>query len=139
MESMSESVPKCILIIEDNEAFLKILKMRLESEGYRIIAAQNGLEGLNTARKEKPDLVISDIMLPEMDGHKICRLIKLDRNIQHIPVIMLTSRDLDEDAELAKKCGADAFIPKTTHAAVMMDVISKLLNRKTVPGPICFV
>ena len=139
MDTTNDSIPKCILIIEDNEAFLKILKMRLESEGHRIIAARNGLEGLNAVRKEKPDLVISDIMLPEMDGHKICRLIKLDRNIQHIPVIMLTSRDLDEDAELAKKCGADAFIPKTTHAAVMMEVISKLLSRKTAPRPMCFV
>ena len=127
---MSESTPKLILLIEDNEAFLKILRMRLEANGHRTILARDGLEGLNAARKQKPDMVITDIMLPEMDGHKICRLIKLDRSIQHIPVVMLTSRDLDEDAELAKKCGADAFIVKTTHADVMMDVIAALMNRK---------
>ena len=128
---MDDVTSKRILIIEDNEAFLKILKMRLEAQGHQIIVAQDGLMGLNATRKEKPDLVISDIMLPEMDGHKICRLIKLDRNLQHIPVIMLTSRDLDEDAELAKKCGAAAFIAKTTHAEVMMDVIAKLLDKTT--------
>lgn len=127
---MSESPPKRILVIEDNEAFLKIMKLRLEAQGHVTILARDGLEGLNTARKQKPDMVITDIMLPEMDGHKICRLIKLDRNIQHIPVVMLTSRDLDEDAELAKKCGADAFIVKTTHANIMMDVITTLMNRK---------
>lgn len=103
--------------------------MRLVAKGHKTILARDGLEGLNALRKEKPDLVISDIMLPGMDGHKICRLAKLDRNTAHIPVIMLTSRDLDEDAELAKKGGADAFIVKTTHAEIMMDVITKLLNK----------
>jgi len=126
---MNDSIPKRILIIEDDETFLKILKMRLEARGYETILARDGLEGLNAVRKEKPDLVISDIMLPTMDGHKICRLVKLDRNIRHIPVIMLSSRDLDEDAEKAKEGGADAFIGKTIHAEVMMDVITKLLYR----------
>lgn len=126
---MNGSIPKRILIIEDNEAFLKILKMRLEASGYETILARDGIEGFNAVRKEKPDLVISDIMLPTMDGHKVCRLVKLDRNIRHIPVIMLSSRDLDKDAEIAKKGGADAFIGKTTHAEVIMDVITKLLYK----------
>lgn len=126
---MNGSVPKRILIIEDNEAFLKILKMRLEARGHETILVRDGIEGLNAVRKEKPDLVISDIMLPKMDGHKVCRLVKLDRSIRHIPVIMLSSRDLDEDAEMAKKGGADAFIVKTIHTEVMMDVITKLLYK----------
>ena len=121
--------PRTIVIVEDNESFMKILKMRLEAKGHVTVLARDGFEGLNAVRKTKPDLVISDIMLPKLDGHKLCRLIKQDLSVQHIPVIMLTSRDLDEDAEIAKKGGADAFIVKTVHAEIMMDVITKLLNK----------
>jgi len=121
--------PRTIVIVEDNESFMKILRMRLEAKGHVTVLARDGFEGLNAVRKTKPDLVISDIMLPKLDGHKLCRLIKQDRSVQHIPVIMLTSRDMDEDAEIAKKGGADAFIVKTVHAEIMMGVIAKLLNK----------
>lgn len=121
---------KRILVIEDNEAFLKVLKMRLEASGYETLTAQDGLEGLNAARKENPDLIISDLMLPAMDGHKICRFLKFDQKRHQIPFVMLTSRDLDEDEKLAQQCGADAFIVKTTRAEVILDVIKDLLNER---------
>ena len=126
---MNETALKRILVIEDNEEFRKILQIRLESNGYETISAQDGLEGLNLVKKVKPDLIILDLMLPHMDGHKVCRFIKFDRSIRHIPIIILTSRDLDEDAEMAKQLGADAFILKTTRAEIMMDVVHKLLER----------
>jgi len=120
---------KKILVVEDNAAFCKILRMRLESAGYETVISQDGLGGLDAVRRESPDLVILDLMLPGMDGHKVCRLLKADRNFGHIPVAIFTSRDLDEDAELAKECGADGFSPKTTRGAVMLDVIKGLLER----------
>jgi DNA-binding response OmpR family regulator len=126
---MTEPKAKRILIIEDNLAFLKMLKMRLDSKGYVIQTANDGLAGLDAVRKFNPDLVITDIMLPGLDGHKISRMIKFDKNFKHIPVIVLTSRDLDEDEELAKRCGADAFIVKTTRAEIVMDVIERLLAK----------
>lgn len=118
-----------ILIIEDNEAFRKMLHIRLDAKGYVTFIAKDGLEGLGAVRKTNPDLIITDIMLPGLDGHKICRMVKFDKNFKHIPVIVLTSRDLDEDEELAKRCGADAFIVKTTRAEIILDVIEKLLAR----------
>ena len=121
---------KRILIIEDNQSFRKMLKMRLESQQFQTIVAADGLQGLDMARREMPDLIITDLMLPGLDGHKICRMLKYDKKYAHIPVIMLTSRDLDEDEELAKKCGADAFIVKTTRAEIILDVIGHLLERK---------
>ena len=127
---MKDSTKKRILIVEDNPTFQKMLKLRLESNGYDVIAASDGLEGLSMARKEKPDLIILDLMLPGMNGHQIARLLKFDRRFQDIPIIMLTSRDLDNDAALAKQCGADAFIVKTTKAAILLEVIKKLLVRK---------
>jgi len=125
---------KCIVIIENNPVFRKALKTRLEASGFRIFDAENGLDGLNTVRRANPDLVILDIMLPGLDGHKVCRMIKFDRKLSRIPVIVLTSRDLDQDATLAKQCGADAFILKTTRAPILLEVIRKLLDRKDDAG-----
>jgi DNA-binding response OmpR family regulator len=127
---MCESRQTRILIIENNAVFRNALKMRIEAAGFSVLAAENGLEGLNTARREMPDLVILDIMLPGLDGHKVCRMIKFDRKLSRIPVIVLTSRDLDQDAALAKQCGADAFVLKTTRPPILIDVIGRLLARK---------
>ena len=120
---------KKLLIIEDNVAFSKILRIRLESKGYTTLLAQDGLKGLNMARETSPDLILLDLMLPVMDGQKVCRLLKFDKRFQNVPIVILTSRDLDEDAELAKKSGADAFLVKTIHPEVMLDVIERLLVR----------
>jgi DNA-binding response OmpR family regulator len=131
---MGASSAKRIVIIENNPVFRRALKMRLEAGGFRIFDAENGLEGLNTVRRENPDLVILDIMLAGLDGHKVCRMIKFDRKLSRIPVIVLTSRDLDQVATLAKQCGADAFILKTTRAPILLEVIRKLLDRKDDTG-----
>lgn len=116
-------------MVEDEPAFLRMMKKRLEYEGYKVVTAQNGLDGLSRARIENPSLIILDIMLPGMDGLKVCRMIKSDNKLRHIPVTMLTSRDLEEDAETAKKCGANAFIVKGTRIAVVIDIIKKLLDQ----------
>ena len=120
-----------ILMIEDEPAFLRMMKRRLEYEGYQVVTAQNGLDGLSVARIENPDLIILDIMLPGLDGHKVCRMIKSDSNLRSIPVAMLTSRDLESDADMAKKCGANAFIVKTTKTEIVVDIIQKLLNQNS--------
>jgi len=101
----------------------------LEKEGYEVATAQDGLEGLEKVRTQNPDLIILDLLLPGMDGHKVCRLVKSSYRTKNIPIVMYTSRDMDEDADLAKRCGADAFIVKTTRSAVMLDVIRQLLGK----------
>ena len=122
---------KRILVIEDNPAFRKIMKIRLEASGYKILIAEDGLIGLNMARNEVPDMIITDLMMPQMDGHKVCRMLKYDTKYMHIPVIILTSRDLEKDADIAKSCRADAFILKTTKAQIVLDVIEQLLLRSS--------
>ena len=126
---MGKASKQCILIIEDNEGFRKSLGSQLQKHGYDVITARDGLEGLNAVRKSNPDLVITDIMLPGLDGHKICRMIKFDKNFNHIPVIVLTARDLDADEETARKCGADAFVIKKTRIPIILDIIQRLLER----------
>jgi CheY-like chemotaxis protein len=119
-----------ILIIEANPVFRKTLSMHLESNGFAVRSADNGLEGLNLVRKDPPDLVITDLLLPGLDGHKIVRMIKFDKKLSRIPVVVLTSRDLDQDEERARQCGADAFMVKTTKLPVVIEVIQKLLERE---------
>jgi two-component system phosphate regulon response regulator PhoB len=121
---------KRILIIEDNIDFLNVLKARLEMNGYQTISENNGLIGLQTAKREIPDLILLDLMLPEMDGHKICRIIKFDQKLKHIPVIILTSRDTDADTESAKKCRADAFVLKTINFKILLEIIKEIFDRQ---------
>ncbi len=124
MENLQE---KLILIIEDNLSFLKVVKLKLEAMGYRVITAEDGLTGFNLAKSKKPDLIICDLMLPQMDGHKICRFLKYDKNYKDIPFIVLTSRDMDKDKDLAKNCGADEFLVKTVSHKILVEVIGGLI------------
>jgi len=118
---------KKILIVEDNEASIKLIQAHLDRNGYKTIVAKSGMAGLAAARDAKPDLIVLDILLPDLGGHKVCRMIKFDRKLNHIPVVVWTSRDTEEDAETAKNCGADAFVVKTTKIQVLLEVIRKLI------------
>lgn len=124
---MEES--KTILIIEDNEAMAKLLCRHLEKNGYQVRWVANGLGGFNETQKIHPDLIILDLLLPDMDGHKVCHMIKSNHALGKIPIVILTSRDTEKDAELAKKCGADAFVVKTTRMPILLDVIKRLLDK----------
>ena len=120
--------PYKILIVEDNTAAIKFYTSHLKKAGYSVITANAGFEGLNMARRENPDLIILDILLPDLDGLKICRILKFDKECSNIPIAILTSRDTEEDAEHAKKCGADAFMIKTTRIEIVLDVIRRLIE-----------
>jgi two-component system, OmpR family, response regulator len=120
---------KKILIIEDSEASIRLIQAHLQRAGYQTVVAKTGFGGLAAVRDAKPDLIVLDIMLPDMGGHKICRMIKFDKKLNHIPVVVWTSRDTEQDAETAKQCGADAFVVKTTRIEVVLDVIRKLLEK----------
>jgi len=127
---MADHVEKTILIIEDNIDFLNVLKDRLEMNGYQIIFENNGLTGLQTAKREIPDLILLDLMLPGINGHVVCRILKYDSKLKHIPIIILTSRDTDEDIALAKKCLADMFVLKTVRFEILLGITKKMLNEK---------
>ena len=122
--------PPKILIVEDNMAAIKFYTSHLKNAGYSVITASRGFEGLDMARRENPDLILLDILLPDLDGLKICRILKFDKECKKIPIAILTSRDTEEDAEHAKKCGADAFMIKTTRIEIVLDVIRGLIEGK---------
>ncbi|MBN1892869.1 response regulator [bacterium] len=126
--------PKTVLMIEDSPASVKWIQTHLERMHYKVVIAESGFQGLKKARDLKPDLILMDIMLPDLDGHKLCRMIKFDKELKHIPVAMFTSRDTEEDAEMAKKMGANAFILKSTRIEIILNILEQLLEKKQKPG-----
>jgi len=121
---------KRILIVDDEEDILKVLRFRLEANNYEVLSASDGQEGLNKARSEKPDLIILDLMLPKLDGYKVCRMLKFDENYKTIPIILFTARAQASDKELGMEMGANAYIPKPFEPAILLGKIQELLEKK---------
>lgn len=119
---------KNVLIIEDVEDHLEIVKLILEQHGYNILVATTGLEGLNSARTNSPDLVILDVVLPEMNGYEVCKEIKNGTGTKEIPVIMLSVRSNPEDIETAYKAGADKYITKPFNLDDLIKEVKKHLG-----------
>ena len=104
--------PKKILIVDDEADLVETIRFPLELGGFQVLAAYNGEEGLNQARSERPDLILLDLMLPKLDGYKICRLLKFDDRYKHIPIFMLTAKTQEKDKILGKETGADEYLTK---------------------------
>ncbi len=119
-----------ILVAEDEDEVRSYLMDELSDE-YRVTACRNGKEAYELALKSLPDLVISDIMMPEMDGLTLCRKLKQHPNVNHIPVILLTAKSQTEDRLEGMEMGADAYIAKPFHTEVLKGTIANLIaNRK---------
>ncbi len=119
---------KRILIVDDEEDLVFILKARLEMEGYEILTAYDGQEGLTKAQEEKPNLILLDVMMPKMNGYQVCRLLKFDEEYRHIPIIMLTARGQDQDVATGKEVGADEYITKPFENDFLIAKINELTN-----------
>ena len=105
-------IKKKILIIEDEPDAAALLKMHLEKHGYEVLYAENGREGYRLARTRAPDLILLDLMIPEMDGFWVCSMIKSDKKFAGIAIIALTARSAVEDMNTARECGADDYVVK---------------------------
>ncbi|MFP3871192.1 MAG: response regulator transcription factor [Syntrophobacteria bacterium] len=103
---------KRILIVDDEPDLVGTLQMNLELEDFECLVAHDGNRGFERAQHEKPDLIILDLMLPGMDGYKMCRLLKFDERYKKIPIIMLTARVQSEDRRLGEETGADHYMTK---------------------------
>ncbi len=120
---------KRLLLVEDEMDLAEMVKMRLEANSYDVLTAYDGQEALDKARKEKPDLIILDLMLPKIDGYKVCRMLKFDEKYKAIPIIMFTARAQEADKKLAEEVGADAYITKPFEPQALLDKINELLMR----------
>ena len=105
-----------------------MVKLRLAANGYDIITAYNGQEALDKARSQKPDLIILDLMLPKIDGYKVCRMLKFDEKYKKIPIILFSARAQDEDKKLGVEVRADGYITKPFEPQVLLAKISELIS-----------
>ena len=127
----TENNPVTILVVEDSPTQAEQLKYFLEEEGYRIISASDGKQALLLLKTAEPSLIISDIVMPEMDGYELCRTIKADEKLKDIPVILLTAMTESEDVIMALQCGASTFVTKPCDAISLVTTIKYLFaNQK---------
>jgi DNA-binding response OmpR family regulator len=117
-----------LLLIEDSPTQLLTIKRTLESEGYSVISAQNGAEGLARAYNEMPDLIISDVVMSGINGYQLCRLVKHDPDLSSTPVILLTKLDGSIDRFWGLKSGADRYIPKEAGFPSLMKAVKEILG-----------
>ena len=118
-----------ILLVDDEEDMVYAVKMQLEALGFEVLTAADGQEGLNKARRENPDLIILDVMLPKLYGYNVCRMLKFDSKYKHIPIILFTSRVQKEDQKIGLEVGADAYICKPFDPQALLDKIKELLKK----------
>lgn len=119
---------KRILLVDDEEDLRKMLRFRLESMDYDVSEAEDGQEGLDKARSNMPDLILLDLMLPKLDGFKVCRILKFDAKYKDIPIIMFTAKAQEEDKDAGRDVCADAYITKPFEPAVLVSKIKELLR-----------
>ena len=122
---MKNKRKKRVLVVDDHPQVVELIKMRLESAGYEVLPAYDGYEGLVKARQQQPDLIILDVMLPKMNGYKVSRLLKFDRRYRHIPIVMLTSRAKQSDAEIGYRTGADEYLFKPYDPKELLALVRK--------------
>jgi len=119
---------KRILVVDDEPQLVELVQLRLEAHHYDVITACDGLEGLEKARTEQPDLIILDIMLPKLNGYEVCTTLKHDARSRHIPVVMFTAKSQAKDEQRAWDCGADAYLRKPFRPEEMLKTIGRVFT-----------
>jgi two-component system cell cycle response regulator DivK len=119
---------KRILVVEDVE-FNRDLIVQLLEEEYEILTATNGAEGLEVARRERPDLILMDLSLPVMDGWEATRRVKADEALRHTPVIALSAHAMKGDEDRARQSGCDDYLAKPLDEDLLFEKLAKFLGR----------
>ncbi|MBO6798298.1 PleD family two-component system response regulator [Maricaulis sp.] len=121
-----------ILVVDDQPANVRMLEAKLLAEYFDVCTAENGVDAIDLARQEQPDLILLDIMMPGIDGYETCQRLKVDLQTRHIPVIMVTALDQREDRIRGLECGADDFLTKPIDDVTLFARVRSLLRLKAV-------
>ncbi len=121
---------KLILAIDDEKDILKLLQYNLEREGYQVLCARSGEEGLEAARSKKPDLVLLDIMMPGLDGLEVCKLLRANKETKNIPILMLTAKSSEIDQVLGLELGASDYISKPFSVKVLLARVKNVFRNQ---------
>lgn len=126
---MNQVQPRArVLVVDDEPDLVRILQFGLQSAGYVVEFASDGQEGLKKAREIKPDIILLDLMLPKLDGYKVCRLLKFDERYKQIPIIILSARTQEGDQALALEMGANRFVTKPYEFSEILLHVEELLK-----------
>jgi two-component system, OmpR family, alkaline phosphatase synthesis response regulator PhoP len=126
---MSVVSHKKILIVEDEHDILQLVKLYLEKEGFRTVTAMTGTEGLKQVKSEKPDLVVLDLMLPELDGLEVCKRLRSSPETAMLPIIMLTAKAEESDTIIGLELGADDYVTKPFSPKTLVARVKALVRR----------
>ena len=118
---------KKILLIEDDPSAARLVGYALEREGYQVVLAPNGVEGLRKAQEEDPDLLILDVMLPGLDGFEVCHRLRAEARTAHLPILMLSAKAQEVDKDTGIKLGADQYLVKPADPADILARVESLL------------
>ena len=118
---------KKILIVDDDYVQIKLLNKHLTEKGYKIIFSSEAAEGLQMAMDKSPDMIILDVMMPIINGYNFCRLLKSEEKYKHIPIVFLTSRDNEDDIQIGREMGAEAYLIKPVNMEELLEKIKDLM------------
>ena len=119
---------KTVLIADDEADIVETLAFMLEAQEFNVITANDGEAALMKAKEERPDLILLDVMMPKINGYKVCRLLKFDKQYSNIPILMLTARSQDEDRAIGEETGADEYITKPFDIEEVVEKVKEYLN-----------
>ena len=118
-----------VLVVDDEEYIQHILNFSFGAEGYDVVTAADGEEGIKKAKSEKPDIIVLDIMMPKMDGYEACKRLKTDPNTKGIPVILLTAKGREVDRKLGSQAGADDYVVKPFSPGRLIERVEGMIKR----------
>lgn len=127
------SMPHTILVADDEPTLLRLMEFVLVRQGHRLLAATNGEEALALAGREKPDLVVLDIMMPRLDGYAVAAAIRADPALAGLPIVMLTARTQDEDIARGVAVGVDTYLTKPFAPELLIQVVAAHLDGAPMP------
>jgi DNA-binding response OmpR family regulator len=120
-------VPHTVLVVDDDPVIVRLLEVNFEMEGFTVISAVDGMDGVSRARTHVPDIVVSDVMMPKLNGLELCVALKTDDSTKHIPVILLSAKAQVADIRAGLDAGADDYVTKPFEPLDLIDRVNKLL------------
>ena len=121
--------PATVLVVDDDPVILKLLEVNFEMEGFQVVRAADGAEGLERAREMRPDIVVLDVMMPRMTGYEVAKALREDGDTAHIPIIFVTARAQSSDVEKGMELGVEDYVTKPFDPLDLIDRVNALLAR----------
>jgi len=123
--------PAKILVADDDPAILELVRINLEARGYQVLTVDNGADAIRIAMREKPDLLILDVLMPEVDGYEVMRVLKESPETAHIPIVVLTAYASDAGAMVSWMQGAESYLAKPFNPEELLMVVDRLLSSES--------